>query len=237
MSSEIQAPQEEPINSASEEKYLEKELYVLRKEIDDSKDRTFKIITGQVFALPIVELLSKEVNSNNHYSYILLIMPFIVLILVLTYVHEQKTVLRAGLYIKENIEPRIGNKSGDVAGWENWLEKKRTGMENNKEKTIDLRDGDKYLRHGFWVLSAIYYIFSLSLALDVLREPMGNITLELLLGNVLIAQFNLFSVIAQFNTVSINIISLWILLVYAVTGIYVFGLAFRECPISTSTFC
>jgi hypothetical protein len=197
--------------------FLTKEFDMLRGEIDDSKERTFKIITGQVFALPIISILSEKITSE-FYNYVFLIMPFVVLILVLTYVHEQYTVLRAGLYIKLNIEPILA-KSANVDGWENWIEKKH--YINSNTEPYNPREGDGYLRKGFWILSAIYYLFSVGLAIETVAKT-SHMTWPMVSHQGLLNE--LYTVAAVI-----------IILIYFVVGVYVFNLAFKRCPVSTES--
>jgi hypothetical protein len=222
--------------------YVAKELEIVRREIEDSKERSFKIITGQVFALPIISVLSESISSV-FYNYVFLIMPFVVLILVLTYIHEQHTIVRAGLYIRTKIEPICTNKIAnyDYKGWENWLQNThKIPLKQPNEKLFydyNPREGDGYLRKGFWILSIIYYIFSIFLASSFLlfgsvpanKENMGNVTQAL----QVIWQPTLHQgLLNDLYTITVPVI----FLIYIVMGIQVFFLTFKRNPISTD-FC
>lgn len=190
------------ILNADERNYLMSEFNFLRKEIEDSKERTFKIISGQIFSLPIISVLSialgeKIPKDNNSLAAVLMnfaviITPFIVLILVLTFLHERSTMYRAGLYIRENIEEIINANGGNVEGWEHWLEKTIDIQYKGKIIEYNPRDVDKYCRLGFWVLSATYSFFSLGLSCWVLKEMMEKGLLNnFLVGIILLLYFGM----------------------------------------------
>jgi hypothetical protein len=211
-----------------ERDYLTKELDMLRREIEESKERVFKIVTGQVFALPIIGILSDKINSS-YYNYVFIIMPFVVLILVLTFAHEQYTIVRAAYYIKINIEPILSNYNANINNWEHWLEKVHYIDIDGKIVPYNPRDGDKYMRKAFWALSIIYYLFSVFLALAFLAYrqsiPASN-------GNtldpILVPLIALLQNIPRIQ----EIMWIFVVIAYLLIGAYGFKIAFRRCPLS-----
>ena len=103
---------------------LELEYATLRKEIETSRDRQFKIAVGALIVIPAIELLSKVVTAyleNENIKPLLLtvlgLLPMVVLSLYVLYFSEWDAINRCAHYIKNHIEV-----SSPTPGWETWLE-------------------------------------------------------------------------------------------------------------------
>jgi len=129
------------------EKFLELEYMTLRKEIENSKDRLFKIMVGGATIIPtaqyVVQLLKTEIDNIWAIKSLL---PFLVIIMILLFLSENNSLMRCGWYIREHIEPQITPK---IHGWENWLE---------QEMEPSIRLVDRFVITGFYLLSACYYV-------------------------------------------------------------------------------
>jgi hypothetical protein len=115
----------------NEEAFLEWQYHTLRKEIETSKDRLFKIGAGSLIIVPAVEILAiavKETVVADHDMGAILVVPLLVLLLLLPIVvlvlhtlffAEHLAISRCARYIREHIEPAVPK----VVGWEQWLGK------------------------------------------------------------------------------------------------------------------
>jgi len=134
--------------------FLEWQYLTLRKEIEISRDRHFKIAAGALVIVPAVEILAiavKESVVGNHsigsslvvpLIVVLLLLPLIVLVLHAIFVSEHLAIGRCGSYIRDYIEPDVSG----VVGWETWLGK--TWLEQRAEALNSLAAEKGHLREG-----------------------------------------------------------------------------------------
>ena len=131
---------EETSHSNIDEKaFLGEQYLTLRKEIERSRDRHFRIAAGAVVIVPAVEIFASAVKASIFEQgrtdsifaipllVLLLLLPIIVLALHAIWVAEHLAISRCGYYIREYIEPALQQ---DV-GWEKWLG--RTWVEQRAE--------------------------------------------------------------------------------------------------------
>ena len=133
--------------SINREKFLEMEYATLRKEIEVSKQNMFKLVIGGAAVIPAAQSLA----TTFEIGIITITLPLIVVVLVLLFLAENHSMMRAGTYILEQIEPNI-----DGGGWETWLNSSRT--------STGTRTVDKMLIFAFAVLASCYFIVSVILA-------------------------------------------------------------------------
>lgn len=143
--------------SLSREKFIELEYVTLRKEIEISKANMFKLIVGGAAIVPAAQSLATTYDIGA----ITLALPLIVVVLVLMFLTENHSVMRAGTYILEQIEPRV---VGD-GGWEIWL--------NAARGRIKTRTVDKLLIFAFSVLASCYFVVSVVLAVRYALKEFG----------------------------------------------------------------
>jgi hypothetical protein len=122
----------------SREEFLRQQYLTLRDEITRAKARSFwMLIAGAVF-IPLASFAADELSSTFANACV----PFIVLVIILAFTVEQHTIIRAGRYIREQIEPQIEG----VTGWECWLESNRK-----------LREMDRYFIGTFLAVFFVFY--------------------------------------------------------------------------------
>jgi hypothetical protein len=109
--------------------FLDWQYHTLRKEIETSKDRQFKIGAGSLVIVPAVEILAIAVKESVHAEHgmgsvlaipmlvLLLLLPIIVLVLHTLFMAEHLAISRCARYIRDHIESAIPQ----VEGWEEWL--------------------------------------------------------------------------------------------------------------------
>jgi hypothetical protein len=195
-------------------RFLELEYLTLRKEIEDSKGRMFKIVAGEAILVPAIQILLEWAGKEGG-TLTYLFIPMLVSALVFRFLYENNCMFRAGEYIRTNIESICALPSAGYTGWENWLEMNEIneiGRKNSRFEDImnfvmckefHRRQVDKYVKMGFYVLSLIYYISTVSIAM---------INLEIVLSN----QAN--SIYIFDESTSDRIISTAILLLYILLG-------------------
>ncbi len=134
-----------------------KQQYIsLRKEIEQTKGRIFKILGFSLITVPSFQFLSYTL----HVEMLLTLIPILVIVVALLYLSENHSLMRLGKFIKDEIEAKYKN------GWETWLQQYH-------KKT---RTGDKFRSYIFYLLFFFYYAFSVYLACSYLKE---EVTIEI----------------------------------------------------------
>jgi hypothetical protein len=189
-------------------RFMELQYETLRKEIEYSKERVFKIVAGEAFVVPAAQFVSIASDSG---SFIKLILPFLVMILVLRFLYENNCIFRSGFYIRKYIEPCLKPKIDQVVGWEEWLE---SDIELDNNKKCSPRNVEVFAKNGFYVLSFVYYAISVYLAWDYLLKKYPDTDLMSL------------------NPANIALIVYFVITLYIIIGIYI-SLQLRKCRTST----
>lgn len=137
--------------------FLRCEYLTLREEIKEAKARIFKLAVLGIIGVPSVYAIA----SDRDFSILVVSLPPIICAVMFLYLSESLTVMRAGAYIKEEIEPNIKDENGNVfVGWEHWLEKTASGR----------RAVDKLVGCFFYALFGFYYGVTSFLALDLAKQ-------------------------------------------------------------------
>ena len=134
-------------------KYQELVFLTLRKEIEDSLDRAFKIMVGGATLIPAVVGIVAFYSATP----ILMTLPMVVVVTALLYLFQWNSIMRCGRYIRLKIERDI---MGDD-GWEAWLESDY----DPKIGSVHNRMVDTYLVIAFYLLTAGYYFATCYIAL------------------------------------------------------------------------
>gem|GEM_PF-896813 len=144
-------------------KFLELEFQTLRREIENSLDRAFKIMVGGATLIPIL------VGVLAHYSAtpILLTLPLVVVVTALLYLNQWNSIMRCGQYIRTKIECDIMGSDG----WEAWLESTRDPAGHR----VDNRLVDTYLVYAFYLLIGGYYFGTTYIALEYSHDEYRSI--------------------------------------------------------------
>lgn len=149
----------------NKDEFIKQQYISLREEIKETKTRIFKTIGFGLTVAPGFYLVSQL--QNQKFGFIILTIPFLVIVVGLIYLAESNSLMRCGRYIRLIIEyPFIT----DILGWETWLEK--------PDENFETRNVDKYLFWGFYFLSSLYFLGSTFLSTLYLYEeckPHGKI--------------------------------------------------------------
>lgn len=144
-------------------RFLELQYLTLRKEIEDSLNRSFQIMVGGATLIPIL------VGILGHYTAtpILLTLPMMVVVIALLYLNQWNSIMRCGRYIRTRIEPKVlGDK-----GWEAWLE----SHPDTHMGAVHNRLVDTYLVYAFYLLTAAYYFATSFIAVTYAHKAYGPI--------------------------------------------------------------
>jgi hypothetical protein len=151
-------------------RFQELQFLTLRKEIEDSLNRSFQIMVGGATLVPIL------VGLLGHYAAtpILLTLPMTVVVVALLYLNQWNSIMRCGRYIRTRIEPKM---TGDE-GWEAWLE----SHPDTHMGAVHNRLVDTYLVYAFYLLTAAYYFATSFIAITYAHRTYGSIAEWVALG-------------------------------------------------------
>lgn len=122
----------------------------LREEIGQRQARAAKIMYSALFGIPSIVAIGKLLEDQFGVGESLFLMaPAVTLVSCFVFVSEYTGMMRAGVYIRNSIEPRFLAKG---EGWESWL------FENENIKT---RRVDNFTILSFFVVALLYFLGSL----------------------------------------------------------------------------
>ena len=141
------------------------QFQALRAEILGIKERVVKHQLLGITGIPLI------IGAGEKYdlSAILIVSPLITLAFALLLVFEQSSLMRAGEYIKDHIEPRLGPK--DMWKWENWLQQ-------NKKR----RKPERFFACSAYILFAVYFAIGTIIAFTTLADEIGTVAAFVVLG-------------------------------------------------------
>ena len=152
--------------------FMREEYVSLRDEIKETKARIFTLAGFGLVALPSAYGLAQALKIDA----LILSLPILICTIQLLYLSESRSLMRAGEYIKKNLEERVtGCDDDECRGWEHWLEDKPA-------REPDRRSVDKLLAIFFYLLYAFYYLASVELAVVTANHRWGVIGMAAVLG-------------------------------------------------------
>ena len=140
------------------QRFIELEYLTLRKEIETAKSNMFKLVVGGAAVIPAAQSFANTYSIGS----ITLALPLIVVVLVLLFLTENHSIMRAGTYILDQIEPNVEG----ATGWETWLNSAKGGA---GKRTVD-----KLLIFAFALLAASYFMVSVVLATRHALQEFGQ---------------------------------------------------------------
>lgn len=151
--------------------FLKEQFTTLRKEVEQTKARIFKIVAFGIAIVPAAHFVASE----QHLGVINYITPLLVIVVALLYLSENHALMRCGRYIRSEIEKHVSEQDKNVIGWETWLE-------TNKRK-YNTRTVDKFVAYCFHILFVVYFAASVYLAIaEALTAKMPVMGMAALLG-------------------------------------------------------
>lgn len=131
--------------------FLELQYQALRTEIENAKERAFKIYGIGGVVVPILLGLSQISIAKPVAEVIAIFLPFLTLGGCVLHLAEDRSISRCADYIKREIESAYN--STNTIGWESWLIRTQRGSATT------------YSTISFYVISFCYYIISVLLAI------------------------------------------------------------------------
>ena len=127
------------------QEFLKEQFVTLRQEIKATKARLFWIVLAGLFGVPVLSHLAADADAL-----VWLLIPYLVLVLIVMFLNEQNTMMRAGQYIREQVERNIDYSPG----WEAWIESR-----------AELRLMDRHYFACFIIIFFVYYFASIGMAM------------------------------------------------------------------------
>ncbi|HUU82185.1 MAG TPA: hypothetical protein VM243_01655 [Phycisphaerae bacterium] len=124
------------------------EFLTLRDEIKATKARLFWIVVMGLFGVPMLTYLATKTEL-----FVWLLLPFSILVLILLFLAEQSSMMRAGRYIRERIECAAGRS----LGWEGWV-----------ESMPRFRYMDKQYVASFMIVFFAYYFMTIGVSIQII---------------------------------------------------------------------
>lgn len=131
----------------SPDDFSKQQYIALRAEISESKARVFWLLIAGMFLVLAAGYMAAEYPAAFANAAI----PFLLLALMLSFIAEESNISRAGRYLREIVEPKIG----DLNGWEHWLESQGERY----------REVDRAFVVGFSTIFLTFFIISASLTI------------------------------------------------------------------------
>jgi hypothetical protein len=156
------------------------EYPALRKEIEETKARLFKLAGFGIVGLPGAYSVAKIYEIGV----LTLSLPILICTIVLLYVSESHALMRCGRYVRHVVEsqivgqddkPILGEDGRPIGGWEWWLEQK---VSNEPDRRLV----DKLLAVFFYLLFFFYYVASVALSAQLANRLWGVLGLAIALG-------------------------------------------------------
>ncbi|MFH0982701.1 MAG: hypothetical protein V2A79_14345 [Planctomycetota bacterium] len=151
--------------------FLRDQFMTLREEIKNSKARLFWIVAIGLLGIPLLTYLA----SKGEF-FVWLLLPYSVLVLIVMFLAEQSSMMRAGRFIREQIEMH----RGQTVGWEGWIESRP-----------QFRMVDKHFVACFVIVFFLYYFGTIGTAVDLIlkkeaTDMSGNWTYWYWLGGAVV---------------------------------------------------
>lgn len=125
------------------------EFMTLREEIRATRARLFRVLMVGLIGVPLLTYVATQAEF-----YVWLLLPYSVLLLIVVFLAEQSSMMRAGRYIREHIE---GQKDGPR--WETWIESRP-----------QFRLVDRHYVACFLIVFFLYYFMTVGLVIKMILD-------------------------------------------------------------------
>lgn len=130
--------------------FVLEEYKSLREEIMIRQARAAKVMTSGLFGIPALVAAGRLVELEFDLGETLfLLAPIVLIISCFVYVAEHNGMMRAGIYIRNHIEPLFMEND---KGWENWL----VSNESNNSRSVD-----NAMNFSFFAVVTLYFLGSM----------------------------------------------------------------------------
>lgn len=129
-----------------ENQFLRDQYATIRREIEGIQSRLFWTVIIGILGVPTINYLTWDTDVM-----IWLVQPFFMLVLIVLFLAEHHQMMRAGRFMREEIEPRLR----ETPSWESWLESKP-----------EFRLLDRHFFGCFTLIFFLYYAISMGTAIE-----------------------------------------------------------------------
>jgi len=126
------------------------EFVSLREEIRATRARLFRILMVGLIGVPLLTYVASKAEF-----FVSLLLPYSVLLLIVVFLAEQSSMMRAGRYIREHIE----RPGGDGPHWEAWIESRP-----------QFRLVDRHYVACFLIVFFLYYFMTVGLVVNLILD-------------------------------------------------------------------
>lgn len=169
----------------SQRNFAELQFTALRSEILSIRERIIKLESIGITGIPLV----LGVGDMYDITAVLMVGPVITLVFAFMLVFEQGSLMRAGEYIKNVLEPILTNDGNDFRGWESWLQDKPRR-----------RRAESFIAWSVRLLFALYFVMGTYLAygavLNSFSQLIANCGLAMYCG---VFSFAMYLVVIDFR--------------------------------------
>ncbi|MCB9850615.1 MAG: hypothetical protein H6817_07910 [Phycisphaerales bacterium] len=136
------------------EEFLKQQFISLRAEIEARQTRLFRIVTIGIIGMPVATYFAAGADKLLWVT-----LPYFALLLILSFIAEQNAMMRAGRYIREQVEKR----SEFNPGWETWLESRPA-----------YRHMESHFFAAFIIIFFLFYFLAVGMAMQQLWGQAGG---------------------------------------------------------------
>jgi hypothetical protein len=129
-----------------ENQFLRDQFASLRNEITSIQVRIFWTVMIGMLGVPTMTYLTWDTDAL-----VWIVMPFFMLVIIILFLAEHQQMMRAGRFVREEIEPRLTG----TPSWEAWLESRP-----------DYRLLDRHFFACFTLIFFVYYAVSVSTSIE-----------------------------------------------------------------------
>lgn len=143
--------------------FLKSEYETLRDEIKTSRGRMFTLAVGALVGIPTAySFAEKTVEEKTDTHGLVFSLPLLICVIMLLYLSESFAAMRAGRYIRLEIEPKIVDVTEPpLKGWEHWLEEYPRPFDKPSRRLVE-----RFVTSFFYILFLFYYVVAATLAVN-----------------------------------------------------------------------
>ncbi len=126
--------------------FLRDQFASIRREIEGLQVRLFWTVIIGLLGVPTMTYVTWDTDAL-----VWLVLPFFMLVLIMLFLAQHHQMVRAGRFMREEIEPRLSN----TPSWETWLESKP-----------EFRLLDRHFFACFTIIFFVYYAVSMATSIE-----------------------------------------------------------------------
>lgn len=154
-----------------QKEFLILQYQAIRSEILALKERVIRVQTISISGIPLLV----AAGENLKLDFVVIVSPIITAVVVLMISFEQNSIMRAGKYIRENIEPFLMSQQPEKAKIIGWQQPEKTKMPIGWEDFLEQhgqknRDAEKHFLNSVILAFSLYYLGGSILAFNKIQS-------------------------------------------------------------------